>query len=682
MFATFCPRLDPTPDAVLTPDPPAMVAATQTLKEFLDTAAPLVPPTLEGTAPVALKRLRALFRDWCAPCGFHMFLTGSYRLGIHAQDGDIDVVFVVPRGVSRAAVFSGFVGVLGTAPDVEDLQPIPDARVPIIGLKLRGQEFDVMTVHLEEDSVPDRDVLLTSYTWMNGIDRESILSFGGVRVTEMLIHTPQRPNQFLLAVRFLRLWAKRRGVYSNKAGFLGGVNICLMVLHLVRRAPRAGAGALVHAFFDVFANWRWDSTQVTALAKDSLCPPWLTALNWNPTIAKRERMVILTPCFPQSNSMFAATMYSRATLVKELKRGRALLRTPGSGSHDKLADSGTGLPSSSGPDWGRLTMPLDVLATCARFVRVRVKAPDTPLGRTWQGYVESQVRHLVEYLSHEELAVKEYRYIPEWATILEPGTIRVRETYITAEDDGRIRTFKVRGSLDLPLQYFQKTHTDRATAPPRPKGASIAAEFIPGAAVLDQVFHKLGTTRDAMAASHDGIEDALGQSDGANTQPHHDHDHDKHNRHGRNKRTRCTPPVTIFGGFPTPMPPPPQYPVKHLPRLKVVQTSPDCHPHDGVRATGMPPYFQVHVARGTIVIPEGALYIGPRWCTGRLGIDPDPCLPPNPGPDPGPAYTLALKARAKTLIPRVQAASCIACWCPAPCSHYLNIRTLYTDPIT
>ncbi|GJW27653.1 nuclear poly(A) polymerase 4-like protein isoform X1 [Tanacetum coccineum] len=76
------------------------------------------------------------------------------------------------------------------------------------------------------------------------VSRESITQ--GVQAQKLLHNT-----------WMLKVLAKRRGVYSNVTGFLGGVNLALLVAQVCQFFPNAIPGMLVSRFLIVYTNCRW-----------------------------------------------------------------------------------------------------------------------------------------------------------------------------------------------------------------------------------------------------------------------------------------------------------------------------------------------------------------------------------------------------------------------------------------
>jgi len=82
--------------------------------------------------------------------------------------------------------------------------------------------------------------------------RKSILSLNGCRVTDQILQLVPNIQNFRTALRCIKLWANRRGIYSNVVGFLGGVSWALLVARICQLYPNALPSTLVSRFFSCF----------------------------------------------------------------------------------------------------------------------------------------------------------------------------------------------------------------------------------------------------------------------------------------------------------------------------------------------------------------------------------------------------------------------------------------------
>ena len=460
--------------------------ATVELEAFISEFANPGPPRRQLAA---IKTLQDIFKGWCNGAAFHMFISGSYKMNVHTKEADIDVVFVTTAAVTRAAVFDGFCRALEMSEAVTAVTAIPNSRVPLVCATVDGQEFDVMTCHLRGQVLPSRDAMLDSYVWMNGLDEASILAFNGPRITTVVLAAVPKPRHFLTAVRFLRLWAKQRAIYSNKSGYLGGINIVLLVAYVALRNPCAVASTLVLKTVQLVAKWDWSNREplvaflddgtasaseadATITASDaepgteklaSTCPVWLRTYDLKG--GEKDAVTVLTPCYPRFNTMHAASDYSVKALAAEFARAHNLLS-----SMHALATM----------DYATVAAALPIGSMCRRFLKVSVSVPSNRRGMAWQGFLESQTRFLLKYLAQEELAIASFRFIPIWLSS-KTDTHCVREAYVTADDDGKIRTYAVKGDIHRAFAYFMQTHA--CAGPPQPKAAGLALAFVSAADV-------------------------------------------------------------------------------------------------------------------------------------------------------------------------------------------------------
>ncbi|XP_059373463.1 poly(A) polymerase gamma isoform X3 [Carassius carassius] len=191
--------------------------------------------------------------------GGKIFTFGSYRLGVHTKGADIDALCVAPRHIERTDFFSSFFEKLKRHDEIKDLRAVEDAFVPVIKFKFDGIEIDLLFARLALQSIPD-NLDLRGDSLLRNLDIKSIRSLNGCRVTDEILYLVPNKENFRLTLRAIKLWAKRRGIYSNMLGFLGGVSWAMLVARTCQLYPNAVAATLVHKFFLVFSKCHGIST--------------------------------------------------------------------------------------------------------------------------------------------------------------------------------------------------------------------------------------------------------------------------------------------------------------------------------------------------------------------------------------------------------------------------------------
>ena len=74
---------------------------------------------------------------------------------------------------------------------------------------------------------------------------------------------------FRTALRVIKLWAERRGIYSNVVGYLGGVNWAILVAYTCKLYPCGIASVIVDRFFKVACSHHYPCACMHA----SVCLP-------------------------------------------------------------------------------------------------------------------------------------------------------------------------------------------------------------------------------------------------------------------------------------------------------------------------------------------------------------------------------------------------------------------------
>jgi poly(A) polymerase len=244
--------------------------------------------------------------------GGKIYTFGSYRLGVHTKNGDIDTLCVVPGHVSRQDFFTTFYELLKNTEGVRDCQPIQNAYVPLIKLYYDDIDMDILFARLtNKQSVPE-DQDLRNVEILRNLDDKCVRSLNGCRVTDEILHLVPNIETFRLTLRAVKLWAKQKGIYSNAMGFIGGVSWAMLVARTCQLYPNAAPSSLLNKFFLVFSKWDWPKPVFLKMPEDT--PAGLSYQVWDPrfnTLDRSHLMPIITPAYPHQNSTYNV---SRSTL--------------------------------------------------------------------------------------------------------------------------------------------------------------------------------------------------------------------------------------------------------------------------------------------------------------------------------------------------------------------------------
>ncbi|KAF1318652.1 polymerase, partial [Globisporangium splendens] len=224
---------------------------------------------------------------------------GSYRLGVHSPEADIDTLCIAPKHCSRVSFFQKVPILLEATSFVTELHVISTAFVPVIKMKVDGIPVDLLFVSLQVDSIPDSLDILDD-NLLHGLDEPSVRSINGVRVTEQILQLVPDTEAFRTTLIAIKHWARVRGIYSNVLGFLGGVNWAILVARICQLYPNALPCTLLLKFFRI----------------------------WNPKLNHRDRlhmMPIITPAYPAFNSSYNVIPSTLRILKAEF--GKAVSRT-------------------------------------------------------------------------------------------------------------------------------------------------------------------------------------------------------------------------------------------------------------------------------------------------------------------------------------------------------------------
>lgn len=360
-----------------------------------------------------LKQLMELFNDFAHEraiaagstfgaswdSGVRVLPFGSQRLGVNGPGGDMDIVCIGPANLSRASFFEHMPSHLSRAEGVKDITCLIDAYVPLIKCKWLDISVDLLYACLPFTSIPETLHLRDSV--LLGLDQKSVLSLNGARVTDTLASLVPHLDRFRLALRFIKIWAKKRGIYSNVLGYLGGVSWAILVAHVCRLVgPHASVSRILWSFFFLYSVWIWPTpvdlvvspNELPGEAKKSPATTTTTTTTlavWSVATGNSafDVMPILTPVYPRSNSSYNVSASTLGRIQHEMKQTmEALART-------RTVGETTTTPMSVWKSF--LAQPTDFFKRYAHYLCVTTSAQSQHDLDRWMGWVESRIRHLV-----------------------------------------------------------------------------------------------------------------------------------------------------------------------------------------------------------------------------------------------------------------------------------------------
>ena len=101
------------------------------------------------------------------------------------------------------------------------------------------------------------DVDIRDDSALIGIDEKSVLSLNGHRVGMELLDLVPNADVFRGALRCIKYWARRRGIYGNILGFPGGVAYAILVARVCQLYPNAAASTIISRFFRWYSGWKF-----------------------------------------------------------------------------------------------------------------------------------------------------------------------------------------------------------------------------------------------------------------------------------------------------------------------------------------------------------------------------------------------------------------------------------------
>ena len=268
---------------------------------------------------LAMTRLQRILTSDARLIGTRLFPLGSYALDTFFAESDVDVLVMGP--LRPAAFFNIASSRLAASADaVHELHYI-NSLVPVLETQISGIKFDVQYCHapelLSRIGAADKDAitnLLSDDASLAGLNPGVLRPLNTFRDAAYILKSLLCLDAFRLAYRFLSLYLRRRGLYSAKFGYLGGVHLTLMLNHVIKHVAveeqySITPEVLVASFLRYYAKFPWSSAV--------LCDPSFPHPDYRRT--SREPVVILALHSPTArlNVASSCTRLSAETIARE-----------------------------------------------------------------------------------------------------------------------------------------------------------------------------------------------------------------------------------------------------------------------------------------------------------------------------------------------------------------------------
>ncbi|KHG22185.1 Poly (A) polymerase [Gossypium arboreum] len=274
---------------------------------------------------------------------------GSYGLGVHGSESDIDALCVGPYFATIVDdFFIVLYNMLKSRPEVSEIHCVKDAKVPLMRFEFDGISIDLPFVQLKVLAVPENLDILNP-VFLRDIDETGWKSLSGV----------------LANTRICRLVPD-----LELNGFLGGIHLAILAAFVCQCDPHAGLSALISHFFKTFAFWPWPR------------PVELQEGTLHPTLNPTETRLYMPIRLPFSPYEYCHSNITKSTFYKirtEFLRGHNLTK-------DLLKFDF---------DWHNVLEPFPYTKKYARFLKIFLSASKQDELGDWVGWIKSRFRCLL-----------------------------------------------------------------------------------------------------------------------------------------------------------------------------------------------------------------------------------------------------------------------------------------------
>ncbi|KAF1968224.1 Poly(A) polymerase [Bimuria novae-zelandiae CBS 107.79] len=260
--------------------------------------------------------------------GGMIYTYGSYAIGVHGPDSDIDTLVVTPKTVDVDDYFKHFGPTFKELSDpakINSFVAVPDAFVPIIKLEYDSVDIDLIFASLPSQPSIPHDFSLLDQGVLRGLDDQAIRSVNGVRTAKELLELVPQQTTFKHALRAIKVWANKRAIYGFVFGYPGGIAWAIMVARLCQLYPFACGSTILSKFFALLRTWNWPRPIFLKQVETS---DVLNLSVWNPTQNYHDKlhvMPVITPSYPSMCSTHSVTHSTLKIMKNEFLRASEIV---------------------------------------------------------------------------------------------------------------------------------------------------------------------------------------------------------------------------------------------------------------------------------------------------------------------------------------------------------------------
>lgn len=87
----------------------------------------------------------------------------------------------------------------------------------------------------------DEDLDILNPNNLNHASESTVRSLNGYKIIDMIEKLVTNLEQYRVALKLIKEWAKRRGIYSNKMCYFGGGSLTILMCYISELYPNASS---------------------------------------------------------------------------------------------------------------------------------------------------------------------------------------------------------------------------------------------------------------------------------------------------------------------------------------------------------------------------------------------------------------------------------------------------------